>query len=94
MNRASPPSPTGPAFRRIDRAAMASLAPIALRLIVGYGFMAHGFAKLTRGPEAFATVLDTLGLPLPLLLSWATTLVELVGGAAVIAGAREVMPLV
>ena len=26
-------------------------APIPLRLIVGYGFMEHGFAKLGRGSE-------------------------------------------
>jgi hypothetical protein len=25
--------------------------PIPLRLIVGYGFMEHGYAKLARGPE-------------------------------------------
>lgn len=24
-------------------------APLPIRLVVGYGFMAHGFAKLTRG---------------------------------------------
>lgn len=62
-------------------------APLPLRLIVGYGFIAHGYAKLMRGPESFAVVLDTLSVPAPLVLSWATTLVELVGGAAVLAGA-------
>jgi len=72
---------------RLTSRAAVRWSPLPLRLIVGYGFMAHGLAKLTRGPENFATVLDTLGLPLPLLLSWTTTLVELVGGAAVIAGA-------
>jgi len=49
--------------------------------------MAHGYAKFARGPEAFAAVLHTLGVPAPLLLAWATTLVEIVGGAAVILGA-------
>ena len=62
-------------------------AALPLRLIVGYGFMAHGFAKLSRGPETFAAVLDTLGVPVPLLMAWTTTLVELGGGAAVIVGA-------
>src|SRR5215467_13366941 len=32
-------------------------APIPLRLIVGYGFMGHGYAKLSKGPEAFAVIL-------------------------------------
>lgn len=72
---------------RLTSRAAVSWGPLPLRLIVGYGFMAHGFAKLSRGPENFAAVLDTLGVPLPLLLSWATTLVELAGGAAVIVGA-------
>lgn len=72
---------------RLTSRATAGWGPLPLRLIVGYGFMAHGFAKLSRGPDSFAAVLDTLGVPLPLLLSWSTTLVELAGGAAVIAGA-------
>jgi putative oxidoreductase len=60
-------------------------API--RLIVGYGFMAHGYAKLARGPEKFAHILDALGMPAPDFLAWATVVVELAGGLAVIAGA-------
>jgi hypothetical protein len=59
-------------------------APLPIRLIVGYGFMAHGYAKLRRGPETFAVVLHTLGVPLPVLGAWATTAVEIVGGAAVL----------
>jgi putative oxidoreductase len=62
-------------------------APIPVRLIVGYGFMEHGYAKLARGPEAFAHILQALGMPAPDLLAWATVLVELLGGAAVLAGA-------
>ena len=61
--------------------------PVLLRLIIGYGFIMHGFAKLARGPETFATVLGTLGVPLPHLMAWLTTLVELIGGLAVLIGA-------
>jgi len=56
-------------------------------LIVGYGFMAHGFAKLSRGPETFAVVLHTLGVPHPFLFAWLTTLTELIGGFCVLVGA-------
>lgn len=63
------------------------LAPLALRLIAGFGFLAHGYAKLSRGPETFAVVLHTLGVPAAHLLSWLTTLVELVGGFALLVGA-------
>jgi putative oxidoreductase len=61
-------------------------APIPLRLIVGYGFFAHGAAKLERGPDHFAAILAALHVPLPALLSWATIGVEVVGGLAVLAG--------
>jgi putative oxidoreductase len=56
-------------------------------LVVGYGFLAHGYAKLARGPEQFAAILQALGVPQPHLMSWLTILVELVGGTAVILGA-------
>jgi len=56
-------------------------------LIVGYGFIVHGYAKLSRGPETFAVVLHTIGIPMPHLLAWLTTLVELIGGFALLIGA-------
>jgi putative oxidoreductase len=61
--------------------------PLVLRAIVGYGFMVHGFAKLTRGPNAFAVTLHALGVPAPDLMAWATILVELFGGIAILLGA-------
>lgn len=62
-------------------------APIPLRLIVGYGFIAHGYSKLVHGPMHFAMILHALGVPAPELMAWVTILTELVGGAAVLAGA-------
>ncbi len=59
---------------------------LPLRLIVGYGFMAHGYAKLARGPEHFTAILHALGMPAPELLAWATISVELLGGLAVLLG--------
>lgn len=60
---------------------------LPLRLIVGYGFMEHGYAKLARGPEAFTAILHALHMPLAPLLAWATILTELLGGFAVLIGA-------
>jgi len=71
----------------ISRSPVARWAPIPLRLIVGYGFMEHGFAKLARGPEAFPAILHALGVPAPHLMGWLTILVEIVGGLAVLLGA-------
>ncbi len=49
--------------------------------------MEHGYAKLARGAQSFIHVLHALGIPGPSLFAWATILVELVGGLAVLVGA-------
>lgn len=61
-------------------------APIPLRLIVGYGFMAHGYAKIAKGPDQFFAILHALGVPTPQLTGWLTILIELAGGFAVLVG--------
>jgi len=71
----------------LARRSVAVWVPIPLRLIVGYGFMEHGFAKLSRGPEGFAAILHTIGVPAPHLMAWLTILIELIGGFAVLLGA-------
>jgi putative oxidoreductase len=45
---------------------------LPLRLIIGFGFVQHGYAKLERGPEAFIEVLQAMGLPAPFFLAWST----------------------
>ena len=62
-------------------------APLPLRLIIGFGFMAHGWAKLIRGPAGFAKLLDQIGSPLPVATAWVSTFMELVGGLAIFVGA-------
>jgi putative oxidoreductase len=62
-------------------------AAVPLRLVVGLGFLLHGWAKLARGPEFFIGTLDGLHVPLPALMAWVTILVELLGGCAILAGA-------
>jgi len=49
--------------------------------------MAHGFAKLARGPESFSAVLHGLGVPGPYFMAWLTMLTEIFGGLAVFVGA-------
>lgn len=60
---------------------------IPLRLIVGFGFMQHGYAKLARGPEDFINVLHAMGVPTSFLLGWATIIVEIIGGLFILLGA-------
>jgi putative oxidoreductase len=75
------------AYTRLTSDAYQSWYAIPIRIIVGYGFMEHGYAKIMRGPESFAAILHALGMPAPGLLAWATILVELFGGLAVFLGA-------
>jgi putative oxidoreductase len=70
-----------------SKSPIARWAPIPLRLIVGYGFMEHGFAKLARGPDAFPMILHALWVPAPHLMGWLTIAVEICGGLAVLLGA-------
>jgi putative oxidoreductase len=69
------------------RSAIRQWAPVPLRLIVGFGFLQHGFAKLAKGPDAFAVILQALGVPAPHLMAWATIGIEVLGGLAVLLGA-------
>jgi putative oxidoreductase len=62
-------------------------APLPLRLIIGYGFLAHGWAKLSRGPEGFAKLLEQIHAPLPEVTAWVSTFIEILGGLAILAGA-------
>ena len=75
------------AFDSSSRFPIARWAPLPLRLIVGFGFMQHGFAKLSRGSDAFVAILHALGVPAPHFMALFTILIELLGGLAVMLGA-------
>jgi len=55
-------------------------------LIVGYGFIAHGYAKVVNGPDHFAASLQALGVPASQVMAWVTIGFELLGGLAVLIG--------
>jgi putative oxidoreductase len=81
-----PAQSTPEATTRIS-SAMRRYAAIPLRAIAGGGFMQHGWAKIAKGPEAFASILESLHVPFPHLSAYLTISVELLGGAALLAGA-------
>lgn len=62
------------------------LAPVPLRLVVGYGFLAHGVAKLERGPEHFVSIVQAIGLPFADAMAWLTIILEVVCGLSMMAG--------
>ena len=76
---------------RSMRSRLERWAVLPLRLIVGYGFMAHGYAKIAKGPDHFFAILHALGVPAPQVMGWATIVVELFGGFAVLTGAFVVL---
>ena len=55
---------------------LAQWSYLPLRLVMGTGFMVHGWAKWSRGPPAFGKLLQFLGVPLPDFTAWAVTLLE------------------
>jgi len=67
--------------------AISRYGALPLRAIVGIGFLEHGYSKLSKGPEAFASILNSLHVPLPHLAAYLTIGVELLGGAALLLGA-------
>src|SRR6516165_6219024 len=69
------------------RAKLAPYAGIPLRVIVGYGFLAHGLAKWSRGPEVFAGILEATDVPMAHVMALVTIFTELVAGMAFLAGA-------
>jgi putative oxidoreductase len=68
-------------------AGLAPYAMLPIRLIAGYGFLAHGLAKWSKGPAAFASVLHAIGVPAPHLMAWLTIATEILGGIAILLGA-------
>lgn len=63
-----------------------SWSPLLLRLIVGFGFMAHGWAKISRGTAGFEKLLIQTGVPMHHLLSYVAPYTELIGGLAILIG--------
>jgi len=67
--------------------AISRYGALPLRAIGGIGFLQHGYSKLSKGPEAFASILNSLHVPLPHLAAYLTIGVELLAGAALLLGA-------
>ena len=61
-------------------------APLIIRLVVGYGFAVHGWAKIIRGPAGLEKLLTQTGIPLPHLSSLILPYIELLGGLAILLG--------
>jgi putative oxidoreductase len=66
---------------------MASMVPLAVRVIVGVIMSYHGYQKLVGGIGAYSEgVLEPLGVPAPQLLGTLQVYAELIGGAMLVVG--------
>lgn len=66
---------------------LAGFAPLVARVIVGVIMAAHGLQKLVSGPGNFgAQTLAGLGVPLPVVMGYVVTFVELIGGILLVIG--------
>lgn len=65
------------------------LAPLPLRLILGFGLAYHGFPKLfsAEGHAGFVGMLEGIGVPAPGATAWLVGIVEFVGGLMILIGA-------
>src|SRR5215212_5260568 len=64
----------------------AGYAPLVVRVLVGVVMAAHGWQKLQGGPANFGQALAGLGVPLPTLMAYVVTFVELIGGILLFVG--------
>ncbi|GGV37358.1 hypothetical protein GCM10010182_71990 [Actinomadura cremea] len=69
-----------------SRSLVYDVAAALARLGVGVVFMAHGWQKIEAGVTATGESFDALGVPLPTAAAVYAAFVELLGGAALIAG--------
>ena len=62
------------------------MAPLFLRLILGTGFILHGYAKISRGTGGFEKLLVQTGVPFAHANALLVPYIELSGGFAILAG--------
>jgi putative oxidoreductase len=67
-------------------------ALVPLRLVIGYGFLTHGIAKIEKGPENFVAIVQAIGMPFPEPLAQVTIALEVICGLMMILG--SMIPLI
>jgi putative oxidoreductase len=85
MSSTSAPAALGRSVLERATAGLVPYAPTIRRVVVGFIYLIYGYNKI-QNPAGFETMLTGLGFPAPAILSWFVTLLELVGGAALIVG--------
>jgi hypothetical protein len=61
-----------PPYGSSHRASITQWLLMPLRLIVGFGFIQHGFPERPKEPDAFGLILHGIGVPEPDFMAWIT----------------------
>jgi putative oxidoreductase len=71
----------------MDRS-LAAYAPLPLRLVLGFGFLYHGWPKVFtgQGNQMFRGMLEGIGVPAPGIMAYAVGLAEVLAGVALLVG--------
>jgi putative oxidoreductase len=70
------------------RSSLAPYAPLVARGMLGVGFLYHGLPKWSPGGhQGLGGLLRDIGIPLPGVMSWVVSVVEVGGALAMLAGA-------
>ena len=70
----------------MDRGVNPELGLAIVRVVLGVIFIAHGAPSVFGGMEGTTTFMDSAGMPLPAVAAWASSLLEFLGGIALIGG--------
>lgn len=70
----------------MDRGVNPDLGLAILRVVVGVIFIAHGAPSIFGGIETMTAFMDSVGIPAPAVAAWAISLLEFLGGIALVAG--------
>lgn len=63
-----------------------NFSPLFLRLIIGFGFMAHGWAKISRGTGGLEKLFRQISVPFPHFTAIFFPYIELFGGIFILLG--------
>ena len=65
---------------------MADYGLLILRLVIGGGFIMHGYPKIAGGMEEVAGMLTRLEFPMPEISAWVLAITETLGGLFLVLG--------
>lgn len=65
---------------------LAPFGPTILRVMAGIVFLVHGLDKLNNGVEGVGGFFGSLNIPMPQIMAWVITILEIGGGILLIVG--------